>query len=38
MRAQLEPTLEQLSEDAEVTQAELERVSEAAERLSRRDR
>ena len=37
MRDQLEPTLTQLSADAEVTQAELARVSEAAERLGSHD-
>lgn len=33
MQQQLDPTLQQLSRDAEVTSAELSRVSAAAERL-----
>lgn len=33
MQETLQPTLERLAEDAAVTQAELERVSAAAERL-----
>lgn len=34
VQTELQPALEQLARDAEVTQRELERVSEAASRLS----
>lgn len=37
MQDRLQPTLERLADDAAVTQAELERVSAAAERLGRHD-
>lgn len=37
MQETLQPTLERLAEDAAVTQAELERVSAAAERLGAHD-
>lgn len=38
LQEQLDPTLRQLSRDAEITSAELARVSEAAERLGERRR